>query len=216
MPEYLDMEHYPRKDHFRHFCSMQNPYVSLTVPVDVTELLQACKRSKNSFYLTMIHAVANAANAIEQFRQRIRGEAIVQYDRCITSHIELLEDETYCYCNLRHDLPLADYLTMAETARTAARNSATIEEEAADVEGMFFVSCLPWLHFTAISEATGNDSNPRFSWGKYEANFRGRMMLPLSVTVHHGLADGLHIARFYQQLDMQMHQLTSQLYELGK
>ena len=211
MPILINMEDYPRRDHFRYFCSLSNPFVSLTVPVDVTGLAAACKARSLSFYLTVIHAVANAANAVPQFRQRVRGDGIVQYDNCITSHIELLEDDTYCYCNLQHDEPLADYFVKAEAARAAARRHATIEEDAADAESMFFVSSLPWLHYTCLSEPTGSDSNPRFSWGKYEADHRGRLMMPLSVTAHHGLVDGVHIARFYQQLDVQFQSIAQAL-----
>lgn len=211
MPTFINMEDYPRRDHFRYFRTLSNPFVSLTVPVDVTELAAACKAQGLSFYLAVIHAVANAANAVPPFRQRVRGERIVQYETCITSHIELLEDDTYCYCNLRHDLPLTDYFAAAENARAAARRHATIEEDAADAESMFFVSTLPWLHYTCLSEPTGSDSNPRFSWGKYEADHRGRLMMPLSVTAHHGLVDGVHIARFYQQLDMQFQRIAQTL-----
>ncbi|MBO5502676.1 MAG: hypothetical protein J6A48_11710, partial [Clostridia bacterium] len=99
----------------------------------------------------------------------------------------------------------------AEVARTAARNHATIEEDAADAESMFFVSSLPWLHYTCLSEPTGSDSNPRFSWGRYEADHQGRLMMPLSVTAHHGLVDGIHIARFYQQLEKQFQRITKEL-----
>lgn len=213
MPTFINMEEYPRRDHFRYFCTLSNPFVSLTVPVDVTALATACKAKGISFYLAVIHAVANAANAVPQFRQRVRGDGIVQYEDCITSHIELLEDDTYCYCNLQHNEPLADYFTAAETARTAARNHATIEEDAADAESMFFVSSLPWLHYTCLSEPTGSDSNPRFSWGRYEADPQGRLMMPLSVTAHHGLVDGIHIARFYQQLEKQFQRITKELME---
>ena len=211
MPAFINMEEYPRRDHFRYFCTLQNPFVSLTVPVDVTGLVAACKATDVSFYLAVIHAVANAANAVPQFRQRVRGDGIVQYEGCITSHIELLEDDTYCYCNLQHALPLAEYFTQAESARAAARSHASIEEDAADAESMFFVSCLPWLHYTCLSEPTGSDSNPRFSWGRYEADHQGRLMMPLSVTAHHGLMDGIHIARFYQQLEKQFQRITKEL-----
>lgn len=216
MPAFIHMEDYPRRDHFRYFCSLPNPFVSLTVPVDVTPLAAACKAQGCSFYLAMIHAVACAANQVPQFRQRVHEGGIVQFERCDTSHIELLEDDTYCYCTLQHAMPLTAYFQTAEAARAKARSHATIEEDPADTESMFFVSCLPWLHYTSLSEPTGNDSNPRFSWGKYDADHRGRLLMPLSVTAHHGLVDGVHIARFYQQLDGQLCRIAQELHSLSK
>ncbi|MBE5814971.1 MAG: chloramphenicol acetyltransferase [Clostridiales bacterium] len=201
MPKRIPMDHYPRRDHFRYFLSLANPFLSLTIQVDVTELTLACKECGASFYMLFLHAVAQAADLVPQLRQRIRGEGIVEYESCSTSHTELLPDDTYCYCTVHHHMPLAEYLPQAEAARAAARGNATIEEEAAEADSQYFISCLPWLHFTELVNPTGIDSNPRFTWGKYEPDYRGRLMLPLSICVHHGLVDGLHIARFCEHLE---------------
>ncbi len=48
------------------------------------------------------------------------------------------------------------------------------------------------------------DSNPRMSWGKYEEDFRGRLMMPLTIAAHHGLVDGIHIGRFYENVEKNM------------
>ncbi len=215
MPRMIPMDDYPRREHFQYFCSLANPFLSLTIQMDVTELASACKRTGASFYMLFMHAVAQAANQVPQLRQRIRGEGIVEYESCTTSHTELLPDETYCYCTLCHDMPLSKYLEAAEAARAAARSHATIEEDAAEAESQYFISCLPWLNFTQLSNPTGSDSNPRFTWGKYEPDYRGRLMLPLSICVHHGLADGLHIARFCQLLEEQIAENARELTALS-
>ena len=130
---------------------------------------------------------------------------IVEYSECPTSHIELKPDGTYAYCTLHHHMPLADYLQKAEAARAAVRENGSIEEEA-EVQSMYFISTLPWLHYTQLIQpvACGAESNPRITWGKYQANDKGRMMMPLSVLVHHALADGIHIAKFYEAFNQQM------------
>ena len=38
---------------------------------------------------------------------------IIEYDRCKTSHTLALEDGTYCYCTLKDELPLREYLAAA-------------------------------------------------------------------------------------------------------
>ena len=64
---------------------------------------------------------------------------------------------------------------------------------------------MPWLAYTQLKHpATGrDDSNPRFSWGKFTEQ-NGRITLPVTVFVNHALADGLHIARFYENLDREL------------
>lgn len=197
----IDMEHYARRRHFEHFLSMSYPYVGVTQNVDVTDLVRFCKLRGYSFYLTFLHLAALAADEVEQLRQRIRNGGIVEYDRCPTSHIELLEDETYCYCTLRHHMPLDKYIPYAEEMRRRCRQNASIEEDD-DVESMYFISSLPWLHYTAMIQpvAGGEESNPRITWGKFEEDAKGRLQLPVTLLAHHSLVDGVHIARFYQKL----------------
>lgn len=200
----IDLDTYPRREHFHHFCSMAYPYVGVTVDVDVTDLLTLCRERGCSFYLMVLHAVALAADEVPEFRRRIDNGGIVEYDECPTSHTELKPDGTYAYCTLRHHMPLAAYLAQAESARTAAREGGSIEEED-EVQSMYFISTLPWLHYTQLIQpvACGEESNPRFTWGKYQPDDKGRVMMPLSVLVHHALADGIHIAQFYDAFDKQ-------------
>ena len=201
----IDMENDPRRAHFEHFCGMAYPYVGVTAEVDVTALLAFCREKKCSFYLMMLHAAALAADEVPEFRRRIDQGGIVEYDACPTSHTELKPDGTYAYCTLHHHMPLVEYLRTAEIAQAAARESGNIED-GDDVQSMYFISTLPWLHYTQLIQPVccGEDSNPRITWGRYQANAEGRVMLPLSVLVHHALADGLHIAQFYQALERTM------------
>jgi chloramphenicol O-acetyltransferase type A len=59
-------------------------------------------------------------------------------------------------------------------------------------------STLPWFDFTSISHArdfSREDSAPRITFGKITET-AGRCTMPVSIHVHHGLADGSHVAQF--------------------
>ncbi len=204
----IDMATYPRRAHFDYFRSLLNPMVGVTADVDVTALRAFCEARGGSFYLAFMHVAARAANAVPELRRRIADGGIVEYDACGTSHVELLDDGTYTYCTLYHDMDWDDYLPCAEAARRRSREAASIEEDA-DVEGLYFVTSLPWLHYTQFVQPTagGDESNPRISWGKYEADWRGRLMMPVTLLAHHALVDGLQIAAFYRNLDAEMARL---------
>lgn len=207
----LDMAQFARRAHFQHFYGMAYPYVGVTVETEVTPLLALCRERGYSFYLMMLHAVALAADEIPELRQRIDNGGVVEYEACPTSHTELKADGTYAYCTLHHHLPLQEYLARAEAARKAARESGSIEEEA-EVQSMYFISTLPWLHYTALIQPVccGEESNPRFTWGKYQTNDQGRVTIPLSVLAHHALADGVHIAAFYEAFERVMTRLCEE------
>ena len=204
----LDMETFPRKAHFDYFRSLPYPYVGTTVNVDVTEAVRYAHRTQRSFYLTFMHAAALAADQVPQLRQRIHGDGIYEYPECPTSHVELLENETYVYCTLHHHMSAEEYFSSAEKAREACRKRGFAEDEAA--ESMYFISALPWLNYTALIQpvAGGDESNPRISWGKYEKNGDGSLMMPVTILAHHALVDGIHIAAFYEGLREQIRLLA--------
>lgn len=204
----IDLSQYARRQHFEYFTSLQYPYVGVTNPVDVTGLLRFCREHSYSFYLTFLHAAALAADSVPQLRQRIHEGGIIEYDRCPTSHTEMTESGVYCYCTLHHDIPLPQYIRYAEQTRAQCRLNASIEEDD-DVQSMYFISTLPWLHYSALIQpvAGGEESNPRITWGKYEEDHRGRLQMPVTLLAHHALVDGIHIAAFYQHLDRQIQEI---------
>lgn len=201
----IDMDNFPRRKHFEYFCSLQYPYVGITNNVDVTELIHFCKTKNYSFYLVFLHLVALAADGVREFRQRVHNKEIIEYSECPTSHTELLNNGTYCYCTLHHHMPLDEYIVYAENARKLCREKGSIEEDE-NAESRYFISTLPWLHYTALIQpvAGGEESNPRITWGKFQKNQNGREQLPVTILAHHGLVDGIHIAQFYQNLEKQI------------
>lgn len=206
----IDMNTYPRKAHFEYFCSLDIPQVGVTANVDVSQIVAFCKQNGHSLYLTVMHAVALAADAVPEFRQRIVDGKLVEYDECPTSHTEGLSDGTYCYCSLRHHMPFSEYIRLANEQREKCRNNPSLKEDG-DADSMYFISCLPWLHYTSIVQPTNGtkDSNPRITWGKYEEDFKGRLMMPVTVLCNHAIVDGSHIAAFFDNLNKEMNRIVS-------
>lgn len=199
---WVDMASSPRRAHFDYFRSLQNPMVGVTVDVDVTDLVEACRAGGVSFYLAFIHIAALAADGVPELRRRIRDGRVVEYDACGTSHIEPLPDGSYAYCTLYHDMEWVDYFHRAEQVRRDCVEHPSIDE-ADDAEGLYFITTLPWLHYTQLVQPTagGDESNPRISWGRYDRDARGRLQMPVTLLCHHALVDGAHIAGFYQGLE---------------
>lgn len=207
MAEYrkLDMDNYPRLEHFRYFTAMPVPSVGVTAKVDVTKLAGFVKERKCSFYMAMTHLTCLAANRVPELRQRTRDGGIIEYEKCGTSHIELLPDGTYCYCTLWHDRDWDEFIPYANECRRRAVAYPGIEEDD-DADALYFVTTLPWIHYEGISMPVTDPitDNPRFCWGKYEGDFRGRLMMPFTLIVNHALMDGIQIAGFYKKLQEEL------------
>lgn len=202
---WLDMEHFPRREHFAYFSSLAYPYVGTTANVDITDILKKIKGEKLPFFLTVCYCAARAANGVPELRQRIKDGKIIEFDRCRASHTVALEDGTFCYCTLEDEPNLRAYLDAGRRAQEAAKRQASIAEDPEEALEKFFVSSLPWLSYTALIQPVPSpaDSNPRITFGKYFSQ-EGRILLPVSLLCNHALVDGIHIAAFYQAMEREL------------
>lgn len=194
----VDMTSDPRRGQYEYFRTFSNPYASMTVNCDITHLRQVTRERELPFFLTVLHCAVNAANAVPELRRRIRGESVLEYENCLSSHTVALPDETYCYCVLDCDRELSEFLPYAAAEVQRAKDAPALDD-GDDPDRLFFVSSVPWVSFASISlpKPVPADSNPRITFGKYFAQ-GDRILLPVDLTVHHGLADGIHMAKFFE------------------
>ena len=198
----------PREAQFAYFRDMANPYVGLTAEVDVRALLDACHARRQSFSLALIYCLGRAANAVPALRQRIVDGQPVEYTACDTSHTVLRADGGYGYCRLNPMQPFADFLPEAQRRHALAKQSGGLDD-GEDAAGLLFLSAIPWVHYTALTQPTPfpADSNPRITWGKYEA--RGAAVsLPVTLLANHALVDGAQLGQFYAALGAELAQLS--------
>ena len=94
--------------------------------------------------------------------------------------------------------PFAEFLPAAKRRQAEAIANGGIDD-GEEALGLLFLSSIPWLHYTAITQPTPvpADSNPRITFGKFFA-CDGRVLLPVNLTVNHALADGIHMAKFFE------------------
>jgi len=67
-------------------------------------------------------------------------------------------------------------------------------------------STLPWTKFTGLTHARNFkkiDSIPKIVFGKYFSN-NNRKMMNISINAHHGLADGIHAAKYFELMQKLM------------
>ena len=197
----IDLEHWPRREHFAYFSAMADPYVGVTAEADITDFLSAIRGADLPFFLSFLYCAGRAANAVPQLRQRIVDGRPVEFSTCDTSHTVMREDGTYSYCRLNCMQPFEDYLPAALTAQAQAKACGGLDD-GEDALSLLFVSSLPWINYAALRQPTPvpADSNPRLTWGRYgEEN--GKILMPVTLLVNHALVDGSHIAQFYAALD---------------
>lgn len=205
----IDMSSDPRSGQFAYFRQMLFPFAGVTTEVDITDF--AAQRQGRPFFLSLLYAVTRAANAVPQLRRRILPDnRVAEYDWCPPSYTAMKPDGVYVYCSLEEQLPYGEFVALGQRRQQEVLRRGTLTEDG-DPLSFFFVSSLPWLHYSQLQHpaVSADDSNPRISWGK-AVSVGGRTTLPVSLYVNHALADGLHISQFFAGLEEELRELTQQ------
>ncbi len=206
----LDLEGWPRRAHFDYFRSLAYPYIGLTAKVDITQFLPALRAHGRPFFLSFCYCVTRAANAVPELRQRLDGDGIREYAYCPGSVTLALPDGSYCYCTLDCRADYERWLPAARAEQEKALAAASVED-GEDADSLLFLSSVPWLSYTALTQPTPfpADSNPRITWGRYEEE-AGRVRIPVTLLCNHALVDGRHIAAFFAALERELAQLAAE------
>ena len=197
--KYIDLESYPRRSHFEYFRSLAYPYVGFTANVDVTNLLRFAKAHQGSGFHAILWCASQAANAVPQLRQRIKGDGIVEFDHCHVGHTVALPDHTFCNCTTDCRRSLEEFLPYARQCLHEAMLHHGFVNQDEDESGMIFTSCVPWVAFTQCIQPAPipADCNPRIVFGKYIREGE-RTLMPLHIQCNHALVDGYHLGEFYR------------------
>ncbi len=198
----IDLETYPRRSHYERFKSLAYPYAGLTANVDVTNLVRFAKTHNGSTFLACMWAIARAANAVPELRQRIVDDQIVEFDHCDTSHTVALPDHTFTICRTDCRMSLEEYLVRAKELQEEAKNRHGLCRMREDEVSLIYASCVPWVAFTQAIQPVPipADSIPRIVFGKFVEEGE-KIMMPVQIQCNHALVDGYHFGRFFQAFE---------------
>jgi chloramphenicol O-acetyltransferase type A len=204
MSRYLDTETWSRRQQFEFFKDFDNPYFNICADVDVTPLLALIRAAKSlSFFIAYHFLSMKAANEVEQFRYRLRGDRVLVHDRIHAGTTLLLPDESFTFVYFDFDEDFASFHTRAKAAVEKAQAGVSRLDEREGQDDLIHHSVIPWVTFTSISHARNwgrQDSVPKIAFGKYREH-GNQIKMPISVEAHHALMDGLHVGRYFQKLE---------------
>ena len=209
MKTLLDLENWNRKEHFAHFKQMEEPFFGATVEIDCTKAYQKAKSLNVSFFIYYLHKTLVAVNSIENFKYRISEEKIYINDRIDASATIGREDGTFGFSLIEYhpDLSIFEKTALAEIERI--QSTTGLFTRSFDDDNLIHFSSIPWLNFTSLSHArsyTFPDSCPKISFGKMITLDNSKKTMVMSVHVHHGLMDGLHVGQFVDHFQELMNQ----------
>jgi chloramphenicol O-acetyltransferase type A len=204
MSRYLDTETWNRRRHFEFFKNYHNPFFNICTNLDVTQLLALTRASKNiSFFIAYHFFSIKAANEVEPFRYRLRGDHVLVHERVHAGTTILLADENFTFAYFDYTEEFEVFQANAKASIESAKAVGVQLYQRDEQDDLIYHSVIPWTTFTSISHARKGgreESVPKIAFGKYRED-GGRMLMPVSVEVHHALMDGLHVGRYFERLE---------------
>jgi chloramphenicol O-acetyltransferase type A len=199
MKTLLDIANWPRKEHFHFFRQFEEPFFGATVEIDCTTAYENSKKLGSSFFIYYLHKTLVAVNTIESFRYRISEDKIYINERIDASATIGRADGTFGFSLIEYDLSFAVFKQNALTEIERIQKSTGLFTRTFETDNVIHFSAIPWVNFTSLSHARTYsipDSCPKISFGKMIVSENGKRTMPMSVHVHHGLMDGLHLGQF--------------------
>jgi chloramphenicol O-acetyltransferase type A len=203
---HIDLETWPRREHFKVFSAWDYPHFSLCANVDLTAFYPVVKQRGISFNVAIVYVITRTANAIPEFRQRIRAGEVLEHEVVHPSTTILTHEDLFSFCTLEYSEDFASFAARAAETIAYLQENPTVDDEPGR-DDLLYMTAIPWVSFTSFMHPlhlSPADSVPRFAWGKFfeEGEF---VKLPLSVQAHHALMDGLHVGRFYTKIQDYLH-----------
>jgi chloramphenicol O-acetyltransferase type A len=195
----LDLDTWNRTEHFHFFKQMEEPFFGVTVTIDCTKAYEKSKAENFSFFIYYLHKTLATVNAIESFRFRILKDEVYIYDVINGSATISREDGTFGFSFMEYNKDFAVFSKIALAEMERIQTTKGLFTRTFESDNLIHFSAIPWVDFTALSHArsfTFADSCPKISFGKMSISENGKRTMPMSVHVHHGLMDGLHVGQF--------------------
>lgn len=196
-----------RKAHFEFFNSFTEPFFGITTTVDITKAFYRAKEANSSLFLYYMHACMSAVNQVDSFKIRLEEDKIYQYDTIHASTTTNRKDLPFAFAFLPYKESLKEFIEQSTINLDEARmmSGLGMGEENKRLDLVHY-STLPWIEFSSISHPRNfnyKDSVPKITFGKISKNV-DRVIIPISIHVHHGIMDAQDVAEFLEKYHQQL------------
>lgn len=123
MKRVINLDNWNRKEHFKFFSALDDPFWGITTTVDFTSIYQQSKNMEVSFFLYSVHFLLKCINATTAFKLRIENGEVVEYDKINISPTIGREDGTFGFGFFEYDTDLSLFIENAEKEIHRVKNS---------------------------------------------------------------------------------------------
>ena len=194
----LDIDKWTRRTTYEFFKDYDDPFFNITANLDVSTVYRFCRQKGLAFSLATLYYSLVAANEIREFRIRLMGGRLVEFDRIHATQTILNDDETFSFAYFEMKDNVVEFNRAGKAALEKYKALKTYDVESNRFD-LIYYSVLPWVSFTSFKHASRLNKNqtvPRIVFGKlFDAS--DRKLMPLSVEANHTIMDGFHVGKYF-------------------
>ncbi|WMI80770.1 chloramphenicol acetyltransferase [Anaerotignum sp. MB30-C6] len=206
--EPIDMETWPRAQSFYYYTQMAPTTYSINVSMDVTVLRNELKQQGLKFFPTYLWLVTKAINEVPELRVGLKDGVLGCWRQLTPLYPQFHEDDqtTSLLWTEHHDNFLEFYQSYIKDTKEHGDSHGILSSKGMPLPNGYVISCIPWFSFQSFSLYNHNLKDyyfPSFEAGKF-VETEEKILMPLSVTVHHATTDGYHLKMFFEILQNSM------------
>ncbi|RJE88352.1 type A chloramphenicol O-acetyltransferase [Paenibacillus sp. 1011MAR3C5] len=200
----INMERWARKPYFEHYMNQVRCTYSMTANLDIAELRTELRVREMKLYPALIYMITTVVNRHREFRTCFDAEGSLGFWDQMSPSFTIFheEDKTFSsiwtpYCAEFIQF-YGGYLKQTETYK----NATQLFPDSSEPLGTFPISSIPWVNFTGFNLNVYNEGTyllPIFTIGKFD-KLDDKVLLPLSVQLHHAVCDGYHAGLLFSEL----------------
>ena len=210
----VDFATWQRADQFNYFLNVEKCVINVTANVDVTDFVAGCKQHGLKFYTAFICLMTRVLTQEEYFRFGYdEDHNVIIYDSINPFYTDSVGGGESFNCIVTDYCPDMKRLYENITAdRARYKDKETLSPNNMK-DNIFSITALPSLHYTQLNlnDASRPDSlAPAIALGKYELH-EGKLMIPLTLWIHHAVCDGFHVGEFYSETQRLMPKVLDEI-----
>ena len=209
----IDLNTWPRREHFDYYRSFLPCGYCVTVRLDVTAFRAMLKKQGLKFYPSFIWCVSHTILSHPAYRMGVDREGNPGYHDMLHPVYTVFHEDDHSFSDLwtEHDEDFSVFYERFQSDVETYGPNHGIKGKPGQPGNFYCISAVPWLDYTGYTAAVSGDRLPALfpviTYGKIGAE-NGRETMPFTINIAHAAADGWHTAAFVRDLQSLLDSVT--------
>lgn len=200
----IDINNWVRKEYYNHYMHKVCCTYSVTSNIDITGVRTALKSMNKKIYPAQIYMLTTVVNRYQEFRMNIDSNGNLGFWDELNPSYTIFNKEKELFSSIWtiHSDSFIQFYENCISDIDCYSSAENLMPKPDHPLNTFNISCLPWTSFTGFNLNVYTDGSylpPIFTIGKFIEQ-DNKVLMPLSVQVHHSVCDGFHVGRFTNAL----------------